>query len=291
MARDMIAMAYWAGWANAAVPNYDFWLLPCFGILKYDGNYYWTDYSASGNFAYPSSQGPYVTWNSWQNSHGNCSGYARTLLSYGGDRNPEFRTFVADDFKLDYLAGELVANVDKYYFCGLELDIEDWWTRTRQTNLDFANNLVTVVNTVGPPLQQKGKPIAITVGDTSAGTNTNDAYSGTMIPFYQSAAMTYVAQINVMCYDVTKSGDLGRLDAILGEFVTAGVPPEKLCAGIKPEKDGKPDLAAVKQICDHLKNQGYGGAFLWGIGLDSMPSSPSASQYVKAMLEGLGLPS
>ena len=53
-------MAYWAGWANAPIPNYNFWLLPCFGILKYTGSY-WTDYSASGDFAYPSNKGPYVT--------------------------------------------------------------------------------------------------------------------------------------------------------------------------------------------------------------------------------------
>lgn len=291
MARDMIAMAYWAGWANAAIPNYDFWLLPCFGILKYDGTYYWTDYKASEYFPIPSDHGPYVTWNGWQNAHGNCSGYARTLLSYGGDANPEFRTFVADGLKLDYLAGELVANVDNYYFCGLELDIEDWWTRTRAVNLAFANNLATVVNIAGPKLQQKGKPLAITVGDTSAGTNTNDAYSGTMIPFYQSPAMAYVAQINIMCYGLSYEGDMGKIDALLAEYVQAGVPPEKLCVGIKPEKDGKPDLAAVTRLCAHLKDQGFGGAFLWGIGLDSMPSSPSASQYVKAMLDGLGLPS
>lgn len=291
MARDMIAMAYWAGWANAAIPNYDFWLLLCFGILKYDGTYYWTDYEASGNFPKPSSSGPYVTWNSWQNAHGNCSFYARTLLGYGGDANPEFRTFVADGLKLDYLAGELIANVDNYYFCGLDLDVEDWWTRRREVNLAFANNLISVINIVGPRLQQKGKPITITVGDTSAGTNTNDAYSGTMTPFYQSTAMAYVAQVNVMCYGITYAGDLAALDALLAEYVAAGVPPEKLSVGLKPEKDGKPGLDAVTRICAHLKDGGFGGAFLWGIGLDSMPASPSASEYVKAMLEGLGLPS
>jgi hypothetical protein len=291
MARDMTAMAYWAGWANAAIPNYDFWLLPCFGILKYNNNGYWTDYSASGNFPYPSSTGPYVTWNGWQNAHGNCSGYARTLLSYGGDANPEFRTFVAEARELDNLAGEIIANVDNYYFCGLELDIEDWWTRSRSVNLAFSDNLIKVVNTVGPRLQQKGKPIAVTVGDTSAGSNTNDAYSGTMKSFYQSEAMAYVAQINIMCYGITHDDDMDKLDALLAEYVAAGVPPDKLSVGIKPEKDGKPDLATVTRLCARLKDQGFGGAFLWGIGLDSMPSSPSASQYVKAMLDGFGLPS
>jgi hypothetical protein len=173
----------------------------------------------------------------------------------------------------------------------LELDIEDWWTRSRSVNLAFSDNLIKVVNTVGPRLQQKGKPIAVTVGDTSAGSNTNDAYSGTMKSFYQSEAMAYVAQINIMCYGITHDDAMDKLDALLAEYVAAGVPPDKLSVGIKPEKDGKPDLATVTRLCARLKDQGFGGAFLWGIGLDSMPSSPSASQYVKTMLDGFGLPS
>src|SRR5579883_3123399 len=146
-ANEPVVNAYWAGWTNAQVPNFNFnGLLLAFALLKSDGrgNFY-TDYTASGNFQKPSNTGPYVTWNNWARTFFNQG--ARAYVSYGGATNNEFRGYIinANQDQLSKIAGEIKANIKLYNFNGVDLDIENWWSYGLADNQKFAANLATLV--------------------------------------------------------------------------------------------------------------------------------------------------
>jgi Glycosyl hydrolases family 18 len=305
MSDSPIAMGYWAAWNNPAIPNLYFRLSMAFALLEGDGssgNPYWTNYAPSGNFQQPAGPGStYYTWNQWLLAHGNGSEGAITLVSYGGSTDQNIRAVIIANSYLDNLAGEIAANLAKYYFGGVDLDIEEWWNYSQAQNQTFAVNLAGMIKVLGPVVPS-WKPITIAVGAQSAGSLAaigvpDDNYTGTMQAFYADAtAMSYVNQINIMSYNLPIDdlyGNLNDIQAILNTYTQAGVPASKLSIGIQPvQASGQQpvSLDTVTELCTWLKQNGYGGAFLWGIGDAAMPSTPTASDYMTAIVNGLGYP-
>jgi chitinase len=295
-----VAMAYWEGWNNAPVPDLSFRLSLAFAAVQGDGSPgapYWTDYSGSLNFQQPGAPGtPFYTWASWLYQHGGGCGSAIPLVSYGGGTETALRKLIINNSYLDNLAGEMIANLVRWRFSGLDLDIEDWWNHSPQENQQFATNLTTVVKTMGQKLLS-GTPITITVGTQSAGSLpfiNDDKYTGTMAPFFKDAeAMGYVDRVNIMTYNIGVSNlysDLAVIGTILNTYTALGVPASKLCIGISPEQNGEPAVAltTVTNLAAYLKQNGYGGAFLWAIGEKYGTGAPSATDYMNAIIQGFG---
>ncbi len=292
------AFAYWAGWTNAEIPDFKFnGILLAFAELK--GHYY-TDYSASGNFDEPSSSGPYKTWNDWLNKW--LSDGAQAFVSYGGSTNSEFRKDVinASDAELSQIAGEIQANIKKYYFGGVDLDIEDWWDYSKTDNIKFANNLAKLVIDLRQALDNdpstKGKVISLAVGWDSAGSISSKlpqggTNAGTMVSFYQNTnAMAAVSYVYIMSYITDFYSNFDNVGKLMNKFITAGVPREKLMFGIEPYNSGTQmiSLARTKELGEYIKANNYGGMFMWGIGADTS-GKLNAWDYMNAMMQGLGL--
>jgi hypothetical protein len=295
------AFSYWAGWANAAIPDFKFdGLFLAFALLK--GHYY-TDYSASGEFEKWSSTGPYVTWSTWWRKYFNSG--ARAYVSYGGGTNDEFRAEVihASDADIDQIACEIWGNVKKYYFDGVDLDIEGWWNYGLSDNQKFAVNLAKLVKKLrayfDADADTRGKPITLAVGYEAAGSiqgvPSNAAYAGSMLPFFKDAdAMAATSYVYIMSYNVTIDNFYGRTDlinAMLNTLETA-ILKEKIIFGIQPyQYMGQPPatpLATVTAIGKLIKDRQDGGMFLWGIGTAGI-GNLSSWDYMNAMMQGLGL--
>lgn len=289
-----VVYSYWAGWSNGKVPpeevpdiKFD-GLFLAFAELHLDsaGNYY-TDYKASGDFQIPSDKGAYSIWSKWWIKYWNQG--SRAYISYGGGANTEFRSMVinATDQQLDQIAGEIKANIGndklKFYFDGVDLDIENWWGFNQTDNERFAFNLAKLIKILRKSLDNdpktKGKAIMLAVGLEAAGridqmisngNASNSDYAGTMMPvFSDSDAMNAVSAINIMTYN-TKIPDfysrLDLFDAIFNQFRAVGIPQQKLIMGIQPcefagAKATSPET--VNQLALHSKEQGYGGLFFW----------------------------
>ncbi len=291
------AFAYWAGWTNAEIPDFNFnGVLLAFAQLK--GHYY-TDYSASGNFEEPSSSGPYATWNTWLTKW--FSDGARAFVSYGGATNSEFRKDVinASDAELGQIAGEIQANIKKYYFGGVDLDIEDWWDYNYADNIKFANNLAKLVIDLRQALDNdpatQGKVISIAVGWDSAGSISSisapGSNTGSMVPFYQnSEAMAAVSYVYIMSYLTKFYSNFDNIGLLMNKFIAAGAPREKLMFGIEPYSNGRQmiSLTTTKKLGEYIKTNNYGGMFMWGIGTD-ISGKFNTWNYMDAMMQGLGL--
>lgn len=299
-----VVYAYWAGWTNAPIPSLAFnGLMLSFAEMKKDnqGNFY-SDYSASGNFQLPNNTGPYVTWNTWARTY--FSTGARAYVSYGGGTDTNTRGYIiyGTPTDLSNMAGEIKANVKKYYFGGVDLDIENWWSYNQSQNLQFATNLDTLVKLLRASLDQdpatQGTPITISVGWNSAGavqgiSDGGSAYTGTMLPFFNdSAAMNAISSINIMSYDININNFYSQLNLvgnILKTFASANIPTQKLVFGIQPlEYPGflPTQLTAVQAVAQFVKQNNYGGVFLWGIGTTGL-GNLSAYDYINAMQAGL----
>ncbi|WP_394825602.1 hypothetical protein [Pendulispora albinea] len=295
-----VAMAYWAGWANDPIPDLYFRLGLAFALLEGNGTSepYWTNYEKSGNFENWGPEGTtYYTWNHWLRTHGNGEQGAITQVCYGGATDENSRRVITDGTALDNLAGEIKANIEKYFFGGLDLDIEGWWLYDRASNERFAKNLVQVVDVVANGIPS-WKPITVAVGASAAGPIPSvgpDNYTGTMAPFLTDPVMAKVSRINIMSYNLDIENLYGNLDdigAILRTFTDLGVDARKLSIGIQPiQQSGQPSasLDTVEQLGAYLRENGYGGAFLWGIGAPENPSYPTSAEYMTRMMKGLGL--
>lgn len=298
--------SYWAGWSNAAIPDTSFdGVMLAFAQMRGGNNAYYTDYSGSGNYQLPSQTGPYATWNSWVVKHWNTGG--RGYVSYGGGTNDDFRGYIikGSSQQLSAIAGEIKANVQKYYFDGVELDIEGWWNYGNADNAKFASNLASMIKTLRQSLDNDpataGKPIVIAVGWNAAGNvqdmpNTGNNYAGTMnVLFNDADAMNAIYTINIMSYNTGISNFYARLDLIdniLNTFVNAGVPKEKLMFGIQPcENGGNPPATSTDTISalgQHIAANQFGGLFMWGIGTSGM-CGKDPGYYLAAMKAGLGV--
>lgn len=301
-----VVYSYWAGWSNAEIPNFSFnGLFLAFAIMNRDnkGNFY-TDYTASNNFQQPSMSGPYVTWNNWAR-HYYAAG-ARAYVSYGGGSNEAFRGYIinANENELSNMAGEIKANIKLYFFDGVDLDIESWWSFNNVDNKKFATNLITLVKQLRWSLdndpQTRGKAIFITVGWNSAGpvagmSDGGSTYTGSMQAFFSdTTALNAVTAINIMSYDTCIDSFYSRQDLIaniLSTFNHAGIPKQKIILGIQPYECGPRQLTAVGTVIalgQYVKQNNYGGLFLWGIGANEL-GQLSAWDYLNAMKFGLGL--
>lgn len=299
--------SYWAGWSNTNIPNINFnGLFLAFALMKSDnnGNYY-TDYSVSGNFHKPHDSGPYVTWNNWLHTFYNSG--ARGYVAYGGGTNNEFRGYVinASDDQLSKMAGEIKTNIKLYYFDGVDLDIENWWSFNNADNEKFARNLATLVKDLRKSLDSdndtKGKAITITVAFTAAGSvpglqNYDGAYTGTMLPFFKdNDAMNATKTVNIMSYNTCIADFYSRHDLvgnILNVFNQAGIPKEKIIFGVQPYECGGKGTATspnvILSLGQFIKANNYGGLFMWSIGADGIDAT-NAGNYINAMKSGLGI--
>lgn len=302
-----VVYSYWAGWSNNAIPNVHFnGLFLAFAIMKKDANNnYYTDYSVSGNFQKPDNNGPYVTWNTWLHTFYNSG--ARSFVAYGGGTNNDFRGYVinANEEQLSKMAGEIKANVKLYYFDGVDLDIENWWSFNSADNEKFARNLATMVKYLRKSLDSdtatNGKKITITVAFTAAGSipdmkNFDGSYTGTMLPFFKdNEAMNGVTSINIMSYGTCITDFYTRHDLIaniLTVFNQAGIPKEKIIFGVQPYECGLghplTPVNVVMSLGQFIRSNNYGGLFMWGIGTDGIDAS-NAESYINAMKSGLGI--
>lgn len=300
-----VLYSYWAGWSNAAIPNLKFnGLILAFAHLKSNApGVYSTTYSRSGNFQQggTSPSPAYTTWSTWRK---NFSGGG--FVAYGGDTNAEFRGDIinATPQQLSNMAGEIKANVLKYGFNGVDLDIETWWNFTPAENRIFANQLAILVPILRQSLDDnpatKSDPIMLDVGWNSAGPvvgipDGGSSYTGTMQPFYSNAAaMNAVTSINVMSYDIGIANFYSRLDLIsnlLNTFVNAGVTKQKLVLGVQPyEAPGEfppTPVGVVQALAQYIKQNNYSGMFMFGIGTNGL-GNLSAYDYINAMKQGLG---
>jgi hypothetical protein len=305
--RAPVVYSYWAGWSYAPIPNFRFdGLFLSFALLlQGEGGSFYTDYSRSGNFHDPSIPGnSRYLWNDkWLVQY--WSSGSRGYVSYGGASNGEMRSFIinASDAQLDLIAGEIKANIAKYSFDGVDLDIEDWWSpsRTRPDNERFATQLAKLVGilrlSMDNDVSTRLKPIMITVGITAADTTKpQDSYAGTMNAFFANAdAMKAISDVNVMSYNTGIANFYSRLDIIgdyLTQFKSAGVPAEKLIVGVQPCEDHGNRPATPTNVITNLgqfiKQNNYGGLFLWGIGASEL-CGHDAWSYIKAMQAGLGI--
>jgi GH18 family chitinase len=298
--------SYWAGWSNTPIPNIHFdGLFLAFAFMKVDdkGNYY-TDYSLSGNFHKPHNAGPYVTWNNWLHTFYNSG--SRAYVAYGGGTNADFRGYVinANDEQLSKMAGEIKLNIKLYYFDGVDLDIENWWSFGTADNEKFARNLATLVKYLRKSLdsdaETKGKGITIAVAFTSAGSvpglqQYDGSATATMLPFFKdSEAMNAIKTVNIMSYNTCISDFYSKHDlvaSILNVFNQAGIPKEKIIFGIQPYECGEKGVATSPEVImslgQFIKDNNYGGLFMWSIGNNI--DQTAASTYINAMKSGLGV--
>ena len=93
-------------------------------------------------------------------------------MAYGGASNPAFRQYVieASSSDLSNIAGEIKANLQKYHFAGVDLDIEDWWSHNKAENSLFAQHLAEMVVDLKKSLDADNDPgvITVTVGPSAA---------------------------------------------------------------------------------------------------------------------------
>lgn len=293
--------AYWAGWSDQAIPNFKFdGLFLSFAMLHADGQgSYYTDYSLSGNFQLYSDKGAYSIWNKWLVTHWPSG--SRAHVSYGGGTNAELRGLIinASDQQLDQLAGEIKANIAKYYFDGVDLDIEAWWIHSRADNEKFSTQLASMVKKLRRSLDNDPstyqKPIMLTVGVTAANAeSTHDSYAGSMRSFFSDVeAMSAVSDINIMSYNTGVPHFYTRLDLIsdyLNAFKAAGVPAQKLITGVQIcETAGATHTPpeVITNLGQFIKQENYGGLFLWAIGSGQCGQDPAT--YIKSMQTGLGV--
>jgi GH18 family chitinase len=274
-----------------------------FAQIQEGNNSFYTDYSASGNFQLPTKTGPYQTWNSWLLKYWPSGG--RAYVSYGGGTNSDFRGYVIHSSiqQLGQLAGEIKANIAKYYFDGVELDIENWWSYGLADNQQFATNLATMIKILRTSLDSdpntKDKPIIIAVGYEAAGKveglPSNLQYAGSMNSLFRDVeAMNDISAVNIMAYNTGVANFYSRydlVDGILNNFVNAGVSMQQIIFGVQPcESSGKPATStdAITKLGQHIVQNHFGGMFMWGIGADGMcKQDPKA--YLTAMKLGLGL--
>jgi hypothetical protein len=92
------------------------------------------------------------------------------------------------------------------------------------------------------------------------------------------AATDYV---NIMAYSPQIKAPAG-VNAVLNEFVTAGVPKEKIMFGIATKLTQVNEIAPIAKI---ILEGGYGGIFFWGTG----QGYPVAQPYVDEANKCLGL--
>ena len=288
--------SYWAGWSNVPIPDLRFnGLVLAFAFLeKGNTGQYYSDYSKSNNFQNYSETGPYATWQiKWLKKF--YPQGSRAYLSYGGGTNENIRGLVIDATpeQLSSIAGEIKANVKKYYFDGVDLDIEFWWKYNKTQNKKFAKNLVTLVKLLRESLDNdpdtRNKPIMIAVGGDSAKDPVGDApYTGTMKSFYaDSDAMNAISGIFIMSYDL--QSNINSIATLLNSYTDAGVPEEKLFVGVSPFGAGQVmPLSAVQALGEFVKKNNYGGLFVWAIGSEGLDTA-SADKYLRAMKTALGL--
>lgn len=298
--------SYWAGWSKQKIPNFKFdVLLLAFALLKRDNKgHFYTDYTASGNFQHHTRISSFAIWNKWIRA--NRKAGARIYVSYGGMTNKNLRGMIihANDQQLASMTNEIKANIKKYHFDGVDLDIENWWSYAKTDNEKFAVNLAKMVKLLRQSLDNdpdtRGKPITLAVGWNAAGDINmmpvpGDTYAGTMkIFFADNEAMNATAAINIMSYGTLIPNFYSRIDLIdniLNQFSIAGIPKQKIIFGIQPcESHGtKPTpLTIITALGQHINQLNYGGLFLWGIGADDM-CHQSADDYIRAMKNGLGV--
>lgn len=296
--------SYYAGWyppqGAAPIPNFKMdGLLIAFATIQKNGNTYSTTFS--GDFNIPSGDPlkSYTVWNNWVRQFG-----GKAYVSFGGGTNEALRKYIIEGNPEDLaaLANEVQHGVGQM-FDGVDLDIEGWWNYGKEDNLKFARNLAQFVKLLRTDLDAdpwaREKPIMLAVGYEAAGEVTglesNPAYAGSMKPFFaDNKAMSAVTSILIMSYNINVDHLYGRHDLvnnILNTFSNAGIADEKIFFGIQPyQKINGPatPLATVQSLSEFIKNSGYGGVFMWGIGTQGL-GNLSGYDYLAAMKAGLGI--
>ncbi len=93
--------------------------------------------------------------------------------------------------------------------------------------------------------------------------------------------MKATASINIMSY----GEGFDELKKTLGQFVAAGVAKDKLILGLSSASSTTQDLIA--SIGALVKDEHYGGLFLWGVGVNEGESN--ADSDIQCMKNSLGL--
>jgi GH18 family chitinase len=301
--------AYYAGWSESEVPDVSFnGVLPAFALIHKDtqGNYY-TDYSQSGNFqtwgtpAYHATNDWAIKYADYKNDLG------KLYVSYGGDRNLDLRDFIihANQDDIEKIASEIHANMKKYYFTGVDLDIEGWWSNYQDgDNVKFANNLAQLVillrQYIDADQQTVGAKIIVTVGLLSAGpiNGIGQDPRQLMTEFYNNAeAMNAVSLINIMSYSSGKEGFYSNQTLMLAIINTFKVALhndinqyKKLIFGVLRVESARVNVppTLIQQLAhDVIAPSGIGGMFLWVIG--DPVAGANAKDYILAMQRGLGI--
>lgn len=296
--------SYYAGWyppqGAASIPNFKMdGILIAFATIQKNGNGYATTFS--GDFNIPSGDPlkSYTVWNNWVRQFG-----GKAYVSVGGGTNEILRKYIIEGSQEDLaaLANEIQHDVGQM-FDGVDLDIEGWWNYSREDNIKFARNLAKLVKLLRADLDNdpwtREKPIMLAVGHEAAGevpglSGSNSGYAGTMKPFFaDSKAMSAVKSIFIMSYNINVDHLYERHDLvanILNTFSNTGIPDEKIFFGIQPyQKSNEPatSLPTVQSLAEFVKNSGYGGVFMWGIGTQGI-GALSSYDYLAAMKAGLG---
>jgi GH18 family chitinase len=287
-----VIAVYFGGWANRPIPDtFMNSIYPSFAHMEKSGSTFYSDYKASGNFHEPSDRGSYKTVNDWTRKYFDRG--ARSKVAYGGGKNHQFRKYVIDatDQELDSMAGEIKANIKKYYFSGVDLDIEHWWDHSKEENLKFGRNIAKLVKILRRSLdedpQTKGAAIDMAVGFDAAGKVegiSEGTYTGTMLPLFQDQdAMKAIGHINIMSYG--SPFDQQEIVSNLLDTFSKAVPREKICFGFFPLGHNPPMSPEVVESHSRFLKDKCGGAFLWAI--DEYLPNPAV--YIHAMKRGFGV--
>ena len=294
--------SFWGGWSNTPIPEIgiDGIVLAFAQMMNSGGENYYTDYARSNNFQ-QCNQSPnttsYPIWNQWIRKY--FGGTAS--VSYGGSNNPDLRQFILNGSPatLDRIAGEIRANVSIYNFDGVDIDIEDWWSYTPEQNIQFALNLSSVIKTLrshmDSSLRTRNRQISLAVGTYVAGPvpgmPSQSSNLGSMLEIFQDTAfVNAISHINIMSYNTGMTAfykNLSVIDNLLSTFHNAGIPKEKLVLGVQPIESGgqqATEPSVIQALAAHLKDAGYGGIFLWGVGVDQ----PDPASYLNAIMAGFG---